>query len=65
MIDGERANSSGWGQSGIEPTLDELLTDPATVALMRADRVTVEDIRMIALTVKAVPRRKQRPFDLT
>ena len=35
-------------QGGIEPSLDELLADPLTIALMRADHVTVEDVRMAA-----------------
>jgi hypothetical protein len=34
-----------WGCSGLEPSLEELLSDHATAALMRADRVTLESIR--------------------
>lgn len=34
----------GWQEEGREAPLDELLADPATADLMRADGVTVEDI---------------------
>lgn len=37
--------ASSWGNAGLEPSLDELLSDQAATTLMRADRVTVEDVR--------------------
>ena len=52
MLAAERRNSDRWGRGGIEPSLDELLADPATLALMRADGVTIEDVRTVVSDVK-------------
>ena len=45
MIPSTSANPQSWRRNGVEPRLDELLSDPTTVALMRSDRVTDHDVR--------------------
>ena len=45
MINPEQATSSGHIEC--EASLDELLSDDAVIALMRADRVTVENVRSV------------------
>ena len=51
-----------WGTVGLEPSLDELLSDQIAIALMRADRVTVEDVRQMASNAKRrLKARRRRP----
>ncbi len=60
MIDPEPAKSTGM--VGLEPSLDELLSDQIAIALMRADRVTVEDVRQVASNAKRrLKARRRRP----
>lgn len=50
MIDPGQARRGNGG--GTEPSLDELLSDRVATALMRADRVTVEDVRRAVSTAR-------------
>ncbi len=37
-------NRAVWTQGGIEPSIDELLSDPIAVAVMRADGLRLEEV---------------------
>ena len=52
MIPLTSANPHPWLRKGAEPRLDELLSDPATVALMRSDRVTDHDVHVAVSSAK-------------
>jgi hypothetical protein len=45
MIRSTSANPRPWAQNGVEPPLDELLSDPTTLALLHSDRLTDHDLR--------------------
>jgi hypothetical protein len=49
-----------WIDSGIEPTLADLLSDPIVDAVMRADGIRVQDV----LATVAEARHRQRPSAL-
>lgn len=44
-----------WGNSGVEPSIAELLSDPITQAVMRADGVRVKDVLAIIRRVQCRP----------
>jgi len=39
------SNQSAWEQAGIEPAIDELLSDPIAVAVMRVDGLRLENVK--------------------
>lgn len=55
-----------YADGGIEPQIEDLLTDPVTEAIMRCDRVSVLDLRTLVEGVRSelrgrVPVVRQRP----
>lgn len=51
-----------FAEGGIEPKLEDLLTDPLTEALMRRDGVSVASLReLISSTRKGLKERRARP----
>jgi hypothetical protein len=38
-----------WLKSGSEPSLDEILSDPITQALMRSDGLEADQVRLVAI----------------
>jgi hypothetical protein len=48
-----------WLKSGSEPSLDEILMDPITQAVMRSDGVDADQVRLVALAAR------RRLFDST
>jgi hypothetical protein len=38
-----------WLKSGSEPSLDEILSDPITQALMRSDGLDADQVRLVAI----------------
>ena len=38
-----------WSKSGSEPSLDEILSDPITQALMRSDGLDADQVRLVAI----------------
>jgi hypothetical protein len=45
---------AAWLSAGLEPTLDELLSDPIVELLMRRDRISRQDV------LRAVQRARRR-----
>ena len=41
-----------WLKSGSEPSLDEILMDPITQAVMRSDGVDADQVRLVALAAR-------------
>ena len=58
--DGADSPKHYWIDSGIEPTLADLLSDPIMHAVMRADGIRVQDV----LATVAEARHRQRPSAL-
>jgi hypothetical protein len=44
QLERRRADVDGYGQSGTEPTLDEMLREPAVRLMMRRDNVTEDQL---------------------
>ncbi len=58
--DGADSDRHYWIDSGIEPALADLLSDPIMHAVMRADRIRVQDV----LATVAEARHRLRPSAL-
>jgi hypothetical protein len=47
------ARKEPYAEAGIEPALEDLLTDPLTVALMRRDGVSASSLRALISAARA------------
>lgn len=47
-----------WDCSGTEPTLESLLVDPVLLAVLARNRVTVEQLRALSISVGNSLRRR-------
>jgi hypothetical protein len=47
--------SRRWARAGAEPSTTELLADPIALLLMRADRLTVNDVEAVLRAAKRRP----------
>jgi hypothetical protein len=48
-----RGRQELYADGGIEPDIEDLLNDPVTVAIMRCDRVSPSDLRLLVDGVRS------------
>ena len=51
-----------YSEGGVEPRLEELLTDPLTEALMRRDGVSVSSLRELISSTRKGLREREAPL---